>query len=134
MSNVEITRELRDWYLVHLCDNDGQTFSLIVWGVPTESLHSFVRTSPVSILVPEPDGQAALVHTSNSVYRVVGSGTQIHLSLTAAEMLSQGHCPDDVSKLYRPVERKPEPSRPPSFDDHPSPFVRNQGRQCTGET
>lgn len=104
MSKVEVKRELKNWCLVHLCNEGGQTVELVVWGQPEDAPFHFVMTSPVRNVEPEVSGASALVHTVNSVYRLAGSGAQYHLPLAAATMLRQGYSPEDVTKFYKPAK------------------------------
>nr|WP_158651829.1 hypothetical protein [Marinobacterium profundum] len=103
MSSVEIKCTLKNWKLVHLCNADGHTVVIIVWGTPVDEPGQYVRTSPVREIVAGDDDQSALVHTANSIYRVLGSGAEYYLPLKATEMLSQGFSPDECTKYYRPV-------------------------------
>lgn len=95
-----VKRTLVDWYLVHFCTEEGNILETVVWGVPPENQNRFVMTSAVENVVPE-QGDSSLVHTRNSIYRVLGKGTELHLPQAAAEMLRQGHNPDDVTKFHR---------------------------------
>ncbi|MBV0934894.1 hypothetical protein [Marinobacterium weihaiense] len=95
-----VKRTLHKWFLVHFCTKEGDCLDTIVWGVPVENQNRFVMTSAVENVVPE-QGDSSLVYTRNSIYRVLGKGTELHLPQAAAEMLRQGHNPDDVTKFHR---------------------------------
>ncbi len=104
----KVKRTLSNWFLVHLCTEKGECLETVVWGVPTENRTRFVMTSAVEAVVPEQRG-SSLVHTRNSVYRVLGEGIELHLPQAAAGMLSQGHNPEDVTKFHR-LNTSPKPS------------------------
>ena len=116
-SGMHIKQTLSNWALIELVDDASNTLELLVWGEPTNRPPGrFKLTSPVSEITDEVKGESCLVHTKNSVYRIVGSGTHHKFPLAAYEMLSRGYGPDEVQKFYHLPSENDLSNRPRHID------------------
>ncbi len=99
--DLHIKQTLNNWALIEFVDDASNTLELLVWGEPTNRPPKhFKLTSPVSEIVDEVLGESCLVHTANSVYRVLGNGSHHKFPLQAYDMLAKGYGPDEVRKFY----------------------------------
>jgi len=106
---MDVKQTLANWALIELQNDNGNTAELLVWGEPTNRpSNHFKLTSPVSKIEDEVTGESCLVHTMNSIYRVVGNSQHYKFPLAAYEMLAQGHAPADVTRFFKPIPKEPQ--------------------------
>lgn len=103
---MDVKATLSPWALIEMCTSDGNAAELVVYGIPTHAPDQFVLTSAINQIEQE-GGDAALVTTRNSLYRVVGPGRHYRLPLIALPLLREGQDPGEVAKHYDNVRHVP---------------------------
>ncbi|UTW11427.1 hypothetical protein [Marinobacterium rhizophilum] len=90
---TQVKRTLKNWVHVSFTNEEGVVTMTVVWGEPIDNPLRFVITSPIQFITDENPGESQLIQTKNSLYRVIGEGSEITLPFSFSELLAKGHPP-----------------------------------------